>query len=325
MVRAALQKKALYDRDGDAHYDLISAVHKSMRGGDPDAALYYTARMLQGGEDPRYITRRLIRFAAEDVGLADPSALLQAVAADTSVAMMGMPEAGVVIAQCVTYMALAPKSCAVYRAYKAAMKACTDQPHAPVPMHIRNAPTRLMEGLGYGQGYMYNPDHGYRRGCVQGSYLPPELLVGGGGEGGVVAGGRDDDEEDEGDEGLDGGGRRKRGLLFFDPGDCERGYALKWCGGEGSGVAGGWGVGGGRGYSGGREGGDHRSSSSSSSSSSNSQLSTEDGGRRFSEMEGTLLTPVTPITPITPMGYITQPETPVSSSTVGGGRSPTTQ
>ena len=225
-----------------------------------------------------------------------------------------------VIAQCVTYMALAPKSCAVYRAYKAAMKACTDQPHTPVPMHIRNAQTRSMEGLGYGQGYMYNPDHGYRRNCVQGSYLPPELLVGGGWEGGVVAGGRDDDDGDEGGEGLGGGGGgRKRGL-FFDPGDCERGYALKWCGGEEDGVAGGGGLCRGRGYRGGREGGDHRSSSSSSSSSSNSQLSTstEDGGRRFAGMEGTLLTPVTP------MGYITQPETP-ASSTVGGGRSPTTQ
>lgn len=147
-VRSAIQKRALYDRNGDFHYDLISALHKSLRGGCPDGALYYATRMLTAGEEPRYLTRRLIRFASEDVGLADPSALSQAVAADQAVHAIGMPEAGVVIAQCVIYLALAPKSCAVYRAYEEACKVCKEEPHAPVPLHIRNAPTKMMRNLG---------------------------------------------------------------------------------------------------------------------------------------------------------------------------------
>lgn len=138
-VQGALNKAALYDRGGDFHYDLISALHKSLRGGDADAALYYACRMLQGGEDPRYLTRRLIRFASEDVGLADATALPQAVAANDAVLAIGMPEAGVCVAQCVIYLARAPKSCAVYAAYKAAMKTCEDEPRAEVPYHIRNA------------------------------------------------------------------------------------------------------------------------------------------------------------------------------------------
>ena len=146
-VKAAIQKRALYDRNGDFHYDLISALHKSMRGGCADASLYYATRMLTAGEEPRYITRRLIRFASEDVGLADPLALSQAVAADQAVHAIGMPEAGVVIAQCVIYLALAPKSCAVYRAYAAAKEICDKEPHAPVPLHIRNAPTKMMKLL----------------------------------------------------------------------------------------------------------------------------------------------------------------------------------
>ncbi|KAL1520955.1 hypothetical protein AB1Y20_022514 [Prymnesium parvum] len=190
-VRAASQRAALYDRNGDAHYDLISAVHKALRGGSVDAALYYATRMLTAGEDPRYITRRLIRFASEDVGLADPQALPQAVAADQSVAAIGMPEAGVVIAQCIAYLALAPKSCAIYRAYNEAVRACKQRPHAPVPLHIRNAPTGMMKQLGYGEGYEYNPANGYVRGCSQG-YLPSEL----------------------GD------------VRFFDPNDCEPGHVL---------------------------------------------------------------------------------------------------
>ena len=191
-VLAAVQQRSLYDRNGDFHYDLISALHKSLRGGSADAALYYACRMLHGGEDPRYVTRRLIRFASEDVGLADPLALPQAVAADQAVHAIGMPEAGVAIAQAVVYLARAPKSCAVYRAYEAAMAACRDEAHAPVPMHIRNAPTATMKQLGYGRGYAYNPSNGYARGCEQG-YLPPEL----------------------------GEGRR-----FFDPADVEPGHAL---------------------------------------------------------------------------------------------------
>jgi putative ATPase len=135
-------------------------VHKSLRGGSADAALYYVARMLTAGENPRYVTRRLIRFASEDIGLADPVALTQAVAADQSVAAIGMPEAGVVIAQCVIYLALAPKSCAVYRAYNQAVKACKELPHAAVPLQIRNAPTAMMKHLGYSSGYVYNPANG---------------------------------------------------------------------------------------------------------------------------------------------------------------------
>ena len=195
-VMSAVQRRATYyDRNGEFHYDLISALHKSLRGGDADGALYYAARMLAGGEDPRYVTRRLIRFASEDVGLADPNALQQAVAADQACHAIGMPECGVVIGQCAVYLALAPKSCAVYRAFDAAMKAATEEPHCPVPMHIRNAPTKMMSSIGYGKGYVYNPANGYARGCPQG-YLPPEL-------------------------GL--------GCSFFDPADVEPGYQLAFC------------------------------------------------------------------------------------------------
>ncbi|CAK9069233.1 ATPase WRNIP1 (Werner helicase-interacting protein 1) [Durusdinium trenchii] len=141
-VRAAVQRRALYDRNGDFHYDLISALHKSLRGGSADAALYYAVRMLTAGEEPRYVTRRLIRFASEDVGLADPLALSQAVAADQAVHAIGMPEAGVVIAQCVIYLALAPKSCAVYRAYEAAQKVCEEEPHAAVANRLSLPPFR---------------------------------------------------------------------------------------------------------------------------------------------------------------------------------------
>lgn len=196
-VLAAVQRRAAYyDRNGDFHYDLISALHKSLRGGDADGALYYAARMLAGGEDPRYVTRRLIRFASEDVGLADPRALQQAVAADQAVHAIGMPECGVCIAQCVVFLALAPKSCAVYAAFNSAMAAATSEPKCPVPIHLRNAPTKLMKSIGYGMGYVYNPGDGYRRGCAEG-YLPPEL----------------------------GSGR-----TFFDANDCEPGHALEFCG-----------------------------------------------------------------------------------------------
>lgn len=195
-VMAAVQRRIIYyDRNGEFHYDLISALHKSMRGGDPDASVYYCCRMLAGGEEPRYLTRRLIRFASEDVGLADPGALQQAVAADQAVHAIGMPECGVCIAQCAIYLALAPKSCAVYQAYGAAMAEASSEAQHPVPLHLRNAPTKMMESIGYGQGYVYNPGDSYRRGCAEG-YLPSEI-----------------------------GAQRK----FFDPCDCEPGHTLAFC------------------------------------------------------------------------------------------------
>ena len=195
-VLAAMQRRATYDRNGDFHYDLISALHKSLRGGDPDGALYYCCRMLAGGEDPRYLTRRLIRFASEDIGLADPHALQQAVAADQATHAIGMPECGVCIGQCAVYLALAPKSVAVYRAYAAAMKAAKEEAQAPVPLHLRNAPTKMMKEIGYGKGYEYNPGKDYARGCPEG-YLPQELGP----------------------------------VKFFEPKDCEKPFSLKFCGG----------------------------------------------------------------------------------------------
>jgi putative ATPase len=148
VVRKALQKThLLYDRSGEQHYNIISALHKSMRGSDPDAALYWCGRMLQAGENPRYVTRRLIRFASEDVGLADPNALLQAVAADTAAQAIGMPEANVVIGQCVAYLALCPKSVAIERAMAAVSAHIRSCPNEPVPHVIRNAPTKLMKAV----------------------------------------------------------------------------------------------------------------------------------------------------------------------------------
>ena len=173
-VRKALQKThLLYDRNGEQHYNIISALHKAMRGSDPDAALYWCGRMLRSGENPRYITRRLIRFASEDVGLADPNALLQAVAADTAAQAIGMPEASVVIGQCVAYLALAPKSVAITRAMAAVDKRIQSHPNEPVPHVIRNAPTKLMKQEGYGAGYIYPPDHGYP--VKPQAYLPESM------------------------------------------------------------------------------------------------------------------------------------------------------
>lgn len=178
-VQKALQRKQLmYDREGEEHYNIISALHKSMRAGEVDASLYWLARMLEGGEDARYISRRLVRFAAEDIGLADPDALLQATAAHRAAEKVGMPECDVILAQAVAYLALAPKSVAVYSAYKAAKQLAKDAPADPVPMHIRNAPTGLMKKVGYGKGYTYNPEHGYKRGCSDGLSFFPDSLKG---------------------------------------------------------------------------------------------------------------------------------------------------
>lgn len=177
IVEEALQRtNLLYDRDGEEHYNIISALHKCMRAGDTDASLYWLARMLESGEDARYVARRLVRFAAEDVGLADPNALLQATAAHRATEKVGMPECDVILAQAVAYLARAPKSTAVYSAYKAAKLLCKEAPADPVPLHIRNAPTGLMKELGYGKNYTYNPEHGYKRGCAEGlSFFPDSL------------------------------------------------------------------------------------------------------------------------------------------------------
>ena len=150
------RRAALYDRDREEHYNLISALHKSMRGSDADAALYWLARMLAGGEDPRYIARRITRFASEDIGLADPQALPQALAAWEAYERLGSPEGEICIAQAVLYLATAPKSNAAYKALGAASRAARETGSLMPPMHILNAPTKLMKGLGYGAGYEYD-------------------------------------------------------------------------------------------------------------------------------------------------------------------------
>jgi putative ATPase len=159
LLQQTVQRRALlYDKSGEEHYNIISALHKSMRNSDPDAAVYWLARMVEAGEDPLYIARRLIRFASEDIGNADPQALTVAVAAKDAVHFIGMPEGNTALAQCVIYMATAPKSNAVYRAYGAAAEDALRQVADPVPLHIRNAPTRLMKELNYGKGYRYAHD-----------------------------------------------------------------------------------------------------------------------------------------------------------------------
>jgi putative ATPase len=158
LQQTAQRRALLYDKSGEEHYNIISALHKSMRNSDPDASVYWLARMVEAGEDPLYIARRLIRFASEDIGNADPQALTVAVAVKDAVHFIGMPEGNTALAQCVIYMATAPKSNAVYRAYGAAAEDALRQVADPVPLHIRNAPTRLMKELNYGKGYRYAHD-----------------------------------------------------------------------------------------------------------------------------------------------------------------------
>jgi putative ATPase len=175
VVEEALQHKTLlYDRAGDAHYDTVSAFIKSMRGSDPDAALHYLARMVESGEDPLFICRRMVIFAAEDVGNADPMGLLVANAVTDAVRFVGMPEGFIPLAQGVTYLASAPKSNASYRAYLAARADVQAQGPLPVPLHLRNAPTGLMKGLGYGAGYQYPHDHEGGH-VADAQYLPDAL------------------------------------------------------------------------------------------------------------------------------------------------------
>ncbi|MEI7498167.1 MAG: replication-associated recombination protein A [Candidatus Falkowbacteria bacterium] len=173
IVREALQKSSLlYDKDGEEHYNIISALHKSLRGSDADAALYWLARMLEAGEEPLYIARRLVRFSSEDVGLANSRALEQAVAAYQACHFMGMPECNVVLAQLVVYLAKCQKSNELYTAYNQAAADVRQYGNLQVPLHIRNAPTKLMKNLGYGQGYKYSPDHNYNE---EQEYMPDEL------------------------------------------------------------------------------------------------------------------------------------------------------
>ncbi|HEY2752705.1 replication-associated recombination protein A [Phenylobacterium sp.] len=169
-----LQKRSpAYDKDREEHYNLISALHKSIRGSDPDAALYWLARMLDGGEDPLFVARRLIRAAAEDIGEADPMSLVLANAAKDTYDFLGSPEGEIALAQLTVHLATAPKSNAVYRAYGAAMKAAKETGSLAPPMHIRNAPTRLMKDLGYGKGYAY--DHDQAGGFSGQDYFPDEM------------------------------------------------------------------------------------------------------------------------------------------------------
>ncbi len=174
-VAQAVQQAILkYDKSGENHYNLISALHKSMRNSDADAGLYWLSRMLEAGEDPMYVARRLVRFACEDVGLAAPQALVQTVAAMQAVDLIGMPEGKLALAQAVVYLSLAPKSNAIYRAYGLAAGDALNSLQHPVPLHLRNAPTKLMRELGYAKGYKYA--HDYSQGTTDMSCLPEDLL-----------------------------------------------------------------------------------------------------------------------------------------------------
>ena len=173
-MQEAYQKRVLvYDKKGEMHYDLISALHKSMRGSDPDAALYWLARMIEAGEDPLYIARRMVRFASEDVGNADPQALSIAIAGMQAFHFLGAPEGYLALAQVCVYLSCAEKSNAVYAAYDLAAADVRSLPEYPVPLHIRNAPTGLMKDLGYGRDYLY--PHDYEDALVGQTYLPEQL------------------------------------------------------------------------------------------------------------------------------------------------------
>ncbi len=174
LVESIIQKKSLlYDKAGEEHFNLISALHKSLRGSDPDAAVYWTVRMLEGGEDPLYIARRMVRFASEDIGLADSNALTIALSAKESFHFLGPPEGYLALVQAAVYLALAPKSNAAYKAYNQAKKDVLEHEAAPVPLHIRNAATKLMKDFGYGKDYKYA--HDYDQGITDQEHLPDTL------------------------------------------------------------------------------------------------------------------------------------------------------
>ncbi len=172
-IKEALQRThVIFDKKGEEFYNLISALHKSMRGSDPNASLYWLARMLEGGADPLYIARRVLRFASEDIGMANSEAMIQANAVYDAVHKIGMPECAVHLAQAVVYCAKSKKSNALYRAYGLAAADAKNTSHLGVPIHLRNAPTKLMKDIGYGKEYKYNPDYD---GEVEQDYFPPEL------------------------------------------------------------------------------------------------------------------------------------------------------
>jgi putative ATPase len=168
------RRMPVYDKDRDGHYNLISALHKSLRGSDPQAALYYMARMLVAGETPLYVLRRLVRFASEDIGLADPNALVQCLAAKDAYEFLGSPEGEVAIVQACLYLATAPKSNAAYKAQKAAWSSAKETGSLMPPANILNAPTKLMKEIGYGKGYSY--DHDAQDGFSGDNYWPDEMV-----------------------------------------------------------------------------------------------------------------------------------------------------
>ncbi|MBP1733567.1 MAG: rarA, partial [Deltaproteobacteria bacterium] len=173
-LREGYQKKILiYDKKGEYHYDLISALHKSLRGSDPDASLYWLARMIESGEDPLYIARRMVRFASEDVGNADPFALTLTMSCMEAFNFIGPPEGYLALAQAALYLALAEKSNAIYKAYGSAVRDVREEPECPVPLHLRNAPTKLMAELGYAHGYLY--PHDFEGAVVEQQYMPDKL------------------------------------------------------------------------------------------------------------------------------------------------------
>lgn len=173
VAQVANRKNILYDKGGEQHFDLISALHKCVRDSDIDASLYWLGRMLEGGEDPMYLARRLVRMATEDIGLADPQALVLAMAAQQAVHFIGLPEGALALAECTAYLAAAPKSNAIYTAYSKVKKDIHEFPNMPVPIQLRNAPTKMMKELGYGAGYKYA--HDFEGAKVDQQHLPEEL------------------------------------------------------------------------------------------------------------------------------------------------------
>ncbi len=173
-IEESLQKSYIYDKAGEQHYNIISALHKSMRGSDVDASLYWLGRMIESGEDPLYVARRLVRFASEDIGLADPQALVQAVSAYQACHFLGYPECDVILAQAVAYLAKAPKSNKLYTALGKVKDDIKNLPNEPVPLHLRNAPTKLMKDLNYGKDYKYTPNYDDPEEAKQ-DYLPEKL------------------------------------------------------------------------------------------------------------------------------------------------------